>query len=158
MSSTTIPWFVSERSEALAGLLLTSQQDVRVQKKYPHDDGVDFLVDINTGQAQSTRPFVVLVKGTTSSNPTDWEQVIQPFFNANDQQMYLPVCIFVVDVRNNNTAFYAWVAEPVVNPVGGILLFHSTPTFHRLDTAVTAEIVNRVKAWYNALHQAGMNA
>src|SRR5579885_2948909 len=93
------PWFVVERSEALAGLLLTSRDDVRVQKERKRDDGVDFLVAINTGEQLSTRLFVVQVKGTTSSNPNDWMQSVKQLFKGGGSLVFLPACVFVVNVR-----------------------------------------------------------
>ena len=63
MSSTNEPWFVAERSEALAGVLLTSRKDVRIRDERKHDSGLDFLVEIYTGDPLSTQLFVVEVKG-----------------------------------------------------------------------------------------------
>ncbi len=37
-------WFITERSEALASLILTSRIDLSVRSKNPQDDGVDFVV------------------------------------------------------------------------------------------------------------------
>ena len=61
MSSTNEPWFVTERSEALAGLLLTSRKDVRVRDERKHESGLDFLVEIDTDDPLSTQLFVVQV-------------------------------------------------------------------------------------------------
>ena len=46
ISSTNEPWFVAERSEALAGVLLTSHGDVRVRDERKRDGGLDFLVEM----------------------------------------------------------------------------------------------------------------
>src|ERR687886_2680158 len=108
MSSTDEPWFVAERSEALAGVLLTSRKDVRIRDERKHDGGLDFLAEIDTGDPLSTRPFVVQVKGTTSSSPDDWRQNVQQLFRGRGSPISLPVCVFVVNVRENK-AFYAWV-------------------------------------------------
>ena len=43
------PSFVAERSEALAGVLLTSREDVRIRDERKHDSGLDFLDEIQTG-------------------------------------------------------------------------------------------------------------
>lgn len=150
MSNTKEPWFVVERSEALAGLLLTSRDDVQVQNERKLDDGVDFLVGINTGEQLSTRLFVVQVKGTTSSNPNDWMQNVNPLFKGNGRLVYLPACVFVVNVRDNRSQ-YAWVAEPVVEASSAKLVFHEDGRFQGLDSAAVNEIVERVKAWYDAL-------
>ena len=113
MSSTNEPWFVEERSEALAGVLLSSRKDVRARVERKHDSGLDFLVEISTGDPLSTQLFVVQVKGTTSSDPNDWMQDVKQLFRGTGSPIYLPVCVFVVNVRDNK-AFYAWVAEPQV--------------------------------------------
>ena len=150
MSSTNEPWFVAERSEALAGVLLTSREDVRVRDERKHDSGLDFLVEIDTADPLSTQLFVVQVKGATSSDPNDWMQDVKPLFRGRGSPISLPVCIFVVNVRENE-AFYAWVAEPQVEAKGATLRFHETGTFHPLDPAAVSDIVDRVKAWYQAL-------
>jgi Domain of unknown function (DUF4365) len=150
MSNTKEPWFVRERSEALAGLLLTSRDDVRVQNERKLDDGVDFLVGINTGEQLSTRLFVVQVKGTTSSNPNDWMQNVKQLFKGGGSLVFLPACVFVVNVRDNSSQ-YAWVAEPVVEAKGANLIIHEDGRFQGLDTSAVTEIVERVKAWYDAL-------
>src|SRR6478752_4096501 len=98
MSTTRQPWFVEERSEALAGVLLTSRKDVRVRDERKHDRGLDFLVEIDTGEPLSTQLFVVQVKGTTSSDPNDWMQNIEQLFRGSGSPIYLPVCVFVVNV------------------------------------------------------------
>ena len=128
MSNAKEPWFVVDRSEALAGLLLTSRGDVQVQKERKRDDGVDFLVGINTGEPLSTRLFVVQVKGTTSSNPNDWMPNVEQLFNGGGP-VFLPACVFVVNVRDNESQ-YAWVAEPVVAADGAKLVVHEEGSDH----------------------------
>jgi hypothetical protein len=150
MSSTNEPWFVGERSEALAGVLLTSRKDVRVRNERKHDRGLDFLVEIDTGDPLSTQLFVVEVKGTTSSDPNTWMQNLKPLFRGPGSPIYIPACVFVVNVRDNR-AFFAWVAEPQVEAKGATLRFHETGTFQPLDAASVSDIIDRVKAWYHAL-------
>ena len=150
MSTTNEPWFVAERSEALAGVLLTSRKDVRVRDERKHESGLDFLVEIETGDPLSTQLFVVQVKGATSSDPNDWMQNVEPLFRGRGGPISLPMCVFVVNVRENK-AFYAWVAEPQVEAKGATLRFHETGTFHPLDPAAVSDIIDRVKAWYQAL-------
>lgn len=153
MAGAKDPWFVIERSEALAGLLLTSRPDVRVREEHRRDDGVDILAEINTGEALPTRVFVVQVKGTTSSTPADWMENVKHLFGPYGSAVYLPVCVFVVNVRDNRAA-YAWVAEPSVSDRGAGLRFHEQPTFQNLDATAVGQVVDRVKVWYDALpHQ-----
>ena len=150
MSSTNEPWFVAERSEALAGVLLTSRKDVRVRAERKHDSGLDLIVEICTGDTLSTQQFVVQVKGTTSSDPKDWMQNVKHLFRGHGGSIYWPVCVFVVNVRENK-AFYAWVAEPQVEAKGATLRFHEKATFHPLDPAAVSDIIDRVKDWYHVL-------
>jgi hypothetical protein len=49
---------------------------------------------------------VVQVKGATSSDPNDWTQEVKPLFRGLGGPIYLPVSVFVVNVRENQ-AFYA---------------------------------------------------
>jgi hypothetical protein len=49
LSSSGERWFISERSEALAGVLLTSRKDVRIRDKERSAGELDFLVEIDTG-------------------------------------------------------------------------------------------------------------
>ena len=144
------PWYVAERSEALAGALLTSRKDIRVRSERNCASGPDFLVEIDPDAPLSTRLFVVQVKGTTSSNPDDWTQDVEPLFRGSGGQIYLPACVFVVNVRENN-ASYAWVAEPQIEAKGATLRFHRTAAFHALSPTAVADIVDQVKAWYDVL-------
>ena len=71
MSTTREPWFVEERSEALAGLLLTSRKDVRVRDERKHESGLDFLVGGN-------RRSRTLIKVNESGNhPPNFGTVVE---------------------------------------------------------------------------------
>lgn len=150
MSNNNDRWFVGERSEALAGVLLTSRKDVRVRDERQHDDGLDFLVEIETSDPLSTQLFLVEVKGTTSSDANDWGPNVDQLFGRRGSPIYLPVCVFVVNVRENK-AFYAWVAEPQIEAKGATLRFPEKAAFRPLDPAAVSGIVDRVKAWYDVL-------
>ena len=145
-------WFVAERGEALAGLLLTSRGDVRIQSKKATGDGVDFLVAVDEGESLSTRLFVVRVKGTTSSDESESMRGVNEVFQPHSQSISLPECVFVVNIRDNR-ARYAWVAEPLVEDSGAKLRFPPPGGFQPLDRAAIDDIVDRVKEWYDILHQ-----
>ncbi len=150
MSSTNEPWFMTERSEALAGVLLTSREDVRVLFERKRDSLLDLLVKIDTGDPLSTQLLVVQVKASQSSDPNDWMPDLEPIFHMRERSISLPTCVFVVNVRENR-AFYAWVAEPQVEAKGATLRSHDTATFHPLDPSAVSDIIDRVKFWYEAL-------
>ena len=150
MSAKKDPWYVTERSEALAGLLLTNREDVSVRREQKRDSGIDFLVEIGTGNLQSARFFVVQVKGTTSSNPKDWMRDVKQLFPRSGIHTYLPTCVFVVNVRDN-TAYYAWAAEPKAEAKSAVLKFYEKGDFRPLDAAAVDSIVDQVKAYYREL-------
>jgi uncharacterized protein DUF4365 len=150
MPSDREDWFIGARSEALAGLLLTARDDVRVRSEEKKEDGVDFLVETKRGDPGSLRLFIVQVRGTTSSDRNEWLQSVNPLFRVNPQAIYLPACVFVVNVRDNH-ALYAWVAEPLVENESAKLLFHPPGDFHDLNKAAVDEIVGRVNQWYDVL-------
>ena len=151
MAREKAPWFVVERSEALAGLLLTSRNDVRIQSEKKQDDGVDFLVAVDEeGEPLSTRLFMAQVKGTISSDRSEWIKGVRELFQPANSSIYLPTFVVVVNVRDNQS-LYAWVAEPLVEAQGAKLRFPPPADFRVLDRAAVDEIVNRVKAWYDSL-------
>lgn len=149
MTDVKDPWFVLERSEALAALLLTNQKDVEVVFQRKKDDGVDLFVGLDGQTTPPTRLFVVQVKGTVSANSADWMQNVKQLFPAGGRQIYLPTCVFVVNVRDNTTV-YAWIAEPAVELNGAALKFPA-PTFHEVDDVAVADIIKRVRAYYDAM-------
>lgn len=144
-------WFIGERSEALAGLLLTSRKDLCVRSESQRDDGTDFLVAVNDDECVSTKLFVVQVKGELSSDRQQWAENVKQLYRAGNH--YLPACVFVINVRNNDAA-YAWLAEPQVNGSAAKLNFFDRPDFHPLDEAAVDEIVLRVRGWYDAMPRA----
>jgi hypothetical protein len=152
MTNSTEPWFVAERGEALAGLILTSREDLCVRVERKHEIGPDFLVEIKTNDPLSTQLFIVEVKGTTSSSPQDWITQVRPLFRAPDSKIFMPVCVFLMNVVDKQ-GHYAWVAEPRVEKKGPILQFHESPDFHKLDASAVSAIIDQVKAWYQILQK-----
>lgn len=86
-----------------------------------------------------------LTKGRGRATPTHR-------LTSSGGQLSLPTCVFVVNVRDN-TARYAWIAEPVAEPARATVKFHHDPTFHDLDDAAVAEIAGRVGAYYDVMPQ-----
>lgn len=134
----------------MAALLLTNQKGTEIVFQRKRDDGVDLFVGVDGLTSPSTRLFVVQVKGTVSSDPTDWMRNVQTLFRGGSEHPYLPTCVVVVDIRDNK-AQYAWIAEPIARPDGdgAILRIHPIAAFHELDDAAVTAIVRRVKAYYD---------
>lgn len=141
-------WFVRERSEALASLLLTARDDVIVRSERERDCGADLIVELKEeNRPLSTKLFVVQIKGTVSDKK-QWMENVTPLFKAGPY--YLPTCLFVVDVRDNK-AEYAWLAEPQVEEQSAKLMFSEQGDFHPLDHQAVGQIIDRVQKWYDAL-------
>lgn len=149
--ATQSDWFVRERSEAVASLLLTNREDVTVLREDPRDTGADLLVQLKEDTNKlSTMLFVVQVRGTLSEDKVQWMEGVKQLFNAGP--VYLPACVFVVNVRNSN-AEYAWLAKPKVEEKGAKLDFYEHGEFQPLTPDAVDQIVNHVQAWYQALPQ-----
>jgi Domain of unknown function (DUF4365) len=145
-------WFVLERSEALASLLLGSRSDIYIRSERKTDEGIDFIVQLAPADPMTTRWFMVQVKGTLTSDKSLWMENAKQLFSVNNKQLYCPVCLFIIDVRTNN-AEYSWIAEPLVQGDKAVLQFHQTGDFQPLNESVVDEIVKRVHGWYDVLPQ-----
>jgi hypothetical protein len=152
MQSIKDPWFVLERSEALASWLLTSRKDVRVRRENMRDDGVDLLVEIDLGDRSFPNLFVVLVKGASTPDPSQWKESLNQQFTYGSKSFSVPACLFVINVRTNEAQF-SWIAEPVVGEDSAELLFDTEGNFHPLNIEAVNEIVDRVRIWYEHLPQ-----
>jgi hypothetical protein len=152
MTTEKLPWFVLERSELLAKLLLTDRPDVRILSRQDRDDGVDFVVGISGRGGLATPMFVARVRGTTTSDPQECVRATAALLPDNVPLAAWPTCLFVIDVRDNR-AFYAWLAEPTVETGRPRLASVPTPAFQPLDAAALDHIIDRVSAWHTALRQ-----
>jgi len=122
-----------------------------VQSEHQKDDGVDFFVAVKEpDDTPSTKVFVVQVKGTMSSSSMDWTENVKQLFKKGGSPIYLPACVFVVNVRENATA-YAWVAKPEVKQDAVSLNFYEHPEFHELNNEAVDQIISRVREWYESM-------
>jgi hypothetical protein len=153
MSIEKDPWFVVQRSESLASLLLTSRDDVRVHFQKEGDDGRDIWAEITDGGKPTGRVFIVQVKGTMQSDENKWLPTVKHFFTAGGSHTYLPTVVFVVNVRDNK-AYFAWVSMPAEDSGQARLMIMPSPTFHELNNDAINHIVDQVKAWYSLLPKA----
>src|SRR5438552_3295905 len=150
MSSPNTSWFLRERSEALAGLILTTRDDLVVQEEQKMDDGVDFLVKIKGSSGVSVRALVIQVRGTTSSDRNEFLKSVKNLFMADMAKVFLPVCLFVINVRTNQL-FYSWIAEPVVERAEAKLRLGGSTQFRDLTRDSVGEIVHQVNQWYDTI-------
>jgi hypothetical protein len=108
------------------------------------------MVDVGAGDLKSSQLFVVQVKGTTSSDRADWMRDVRPLFPTADIPIYLPTCVFLINIKDN-TAFYAWAAEPSVEGNSPRLESHERGDFLPLDDAAVDAIVKEVRAYYKGI-------
>lgn len=141
-------WFIQERSEALAALYLTSRNDVSIHSEKKQADGVDFYVALKDEGTTPTKLFVVQVRGTLSSNKREWTKTVRDLFTRGP--FFLPVCVFVVNVQTNESAF-AWVAEPRFDTDSVSLEIIEQPDLLPLNQEATDEIIDRVQTWYDRI-------
>jgi hypothetical protein len=152
MATEKLPWFVLERSELLAKLLLTERPDIRILSRQERDDGVDFVVGIGGGNGLGTAMFVARVRGTTTSDPEECRRAIAGLLRENLPLAVWPTCLFVIDVSNNRASF-AWLAEPRIERGRATLDSAKVAAFQPLDAEALNQIVGRVSAWHAALRQ-----
>ena len=145
-------WFIKERSEAIACLMLTKRKGIRVRNEREREAGVDLLVEIGEEDSLSTIHFLVLVRGTVSFEEKLWKPSVKPLFATNPKVLSLPTCVFVINVRENR-ALYSWLAEPSVEDHLARLRFASKGTFEELEQEIVETILDRVEQWYDALNQ-----
>ena len=85
-----------------------------------------------------------------SSDPKDWMQGVKQLFRGSSGAVYYPACVFVINVRDN-TAFYAWSAEPFGEKNAATLKFHEEGEFLPLDKKAVNQIIDRVRDFYRAM-------
>lgn len=152
MAKPEVPWFVRDRSEAMARLYLTARGGVQVGVLRHVTDGADLVVEPRTGDGLSTRALVVQVRGTQSTDPADWADDLSRLLRDEGNPGFLPVCAFVIEVRHDR-GVWAWITEPVVRSDGPILYDHQHARPLPLDNAAAAGVVDQVAAWYAARAQ-----
>jgi len=146
-------WFVGERSEALASILLRSQGDIRIVEERDADEGVDFLVDVNQASRAPLQCFAVQVKGTLLDDPQQRLTLAKESIKTeNETRLIYPTCLFVFNVRDR-ASYYAWVAEPIVENHSAKLRIAAPDSLSVLDQDSIQKIIQRVRDWYSAVPQ-----
>jgi hypothetical protein len=150
MNSRT-PWYVEQRTQALAVLLLTERDDLAVKRPEGSDDPLDLIVEILERGRPTKRLLGIRLEGTTS--PLTEKEVARAFTAVVPKlkEVPIPVCGFLFDVKRN-VGSYLWLNEPLVSEQGEPRLEQgrgSKPSL--LDEAALASIIDQVNRWYDAL-------
>jgi hypothetical protein len=146
--------FVAERTRIMARVVLTRRDDLAISRPSEGDADVDLLVDIRDRHNPGLRRFGVLLRG--ASPPATPETLKKTFNSALRSVRHLkhvafPVCLLYFTMQDNQ-GYFAWLIEPVLTEEGNPKLASPTvSTLVPLDDAALTEIVDRVRAWYDAL-------
>src|SRR5436309_1321815 len=142
------PWFIKERAAAFASLLLTKRKDVLLRAR-SDDLPVDLLVEILKAGKQTLRLFGVQLVGCLDLPAApDTEREVREHLPTDRPEIALPVCLFLIDVRNLQ-GLYRWLVEPAVEE-GARLNGTGEPTWRPLDDAGVADLIGQVNEWYDA--------
>lgn len=153
------PWFFQERAFAFAALVLTSNDDVKVESYVGRDINIELLAEILRNGKPTKRFFGAELVGymdlPTIENAD--EGVLGPHLARGDRfEDELPLCVFVVGVRRLE-GLYRWVVEPVVENGRAFLEGHA-PTcsdvkkmWQKLDDAGARRLIAQVNVYYDAV-------
>ncbi len=153
MSEKTEISFVERRAHALAMVLLTSRDDLKVIS-VNDDAGIDLIVSLTKHQHATFRQFAVILKG--SARKLDSARVASQILNSKSsaredfEAASTPICVFLFSMSGDR-GFFAWRCEPITS--GGLpkLRPHSMLECTELNEKTLQEIVDRVDAYYDAL-------
>jgi hypothetical protein len=145
---------IAERARALAIVHLTGRPDVTVQEE-TQEIGVDLLAFIRPKGRRGIRQFGVAVKGAWESvTAARAQDVLRPRMREvlRDGPFPFPVVLFWFTM-DDDQAWYACAAEPVVAPDGGAELhLHDEANGLPLDDRIADGIVARINDRYDAYY------
>jgi hypothetical protein len=147
-------WFLRERPEYLAVVVLTRRDDLIVTRRPSAGGGVDILVTMPRRGADTGRIFGVEVEGVMSardfhrleSQAEEYRFVGKEF--AVPEDIPFPLLLLVFEMENDD-GFYKWIKRPAYgHDHRSLLLTDSTNIFKKLDRDSIDEIVAEVASWY----------
>lgn len=142
--------FINERAEHLAVVYLTRRQDLVIERMTA-DYGLDMLVTILRDKLPTGRVFGVQVKGQDKAFKDDIQEVSLSFSRKETsyfQELPFPVCVFLFTMEDDK-GYYRWIKYPV-GESNQVLRSIEQDRWHPLDEQEIGQIVDDVKAWYDA--------
>jgi hypothetical protein len=144
------PWFIRERAEAFASLVLTEHHDVKVRPYAGTDMSIDLLVDVLEAGKSNARMFLVQLSNHLDlPDRQEWDKMVFSHLGRNPFEREHPICVFLIGVRKPE-GYYRWVTEPVVHDGRATLNRDGERTWHPLDEKGLARLIEQVNAWYDA--------
>jgi hypothetical protein len=148
--------FLAERARALATVCLTRRADL-VLTATKQDGGLEYHVAIER-EGKPMRPmFGVLLRAVFEPVTADQaNKIVSPTVSQFQKSggFTYPVALLFFTMREDQ-AFFAWLAEPVIDCAGSPkLLLHKQTDCRALTDVLLDEAVTRVVEWYDALQAA----
>ncbi len=144
-------WFVSQRAESLAIILLT-EFPVRVTKEADPDRGLDLRVIVDPEKPRLWE-FGVAIKGTTHIHQLVDHDKVRPQVVRSAQKLLkgcvFPVALLVFDVATDEGLF-GWLLKPEIPAVEARLLEPKTVRLERATKQRIARALSEVRRWYEA--------
>jgi len=144
--------FVAERARALAAILLTRRNDLTI-KETKRDTGLDLHVYIEREDKPMRLVFGLLLRAVLSPvTPEEAAKVLRPTMGQFQglRKFTYPVCLFFFTMRDEQ-AFFAWLAEPVVNGGAPKLVHHEQANCVLLTDELLDTVVEQIVSWYDAV-------
>ena len=153
MSQKSIDQLVERRANAMAIVLLTSRDDLRVtpgEKEF----GIDLVVSVAKKDQPAFRQFGLIVLG----HPSELESASEacPIMTSllarrpEIEGILTPICVFLFSMTGNR-GFYAWKFEPTTTKKVPRLHHHESLDCHDLNGSALAKIVKSVERYYDTL-------
>jgi hypothetical protein len=142
------PWYVAERGESLATVLLTRVSGVRVEKA-DRTLGLDLVVLVQLAGRSSTSRFGVEVKSTLRSK--EWvrldgsipKKMLNPVLK-NADRFLLPIALMIMNVRSQD-AWFTWIKSP--HPTTGKLRNCTTPRATLVGEQTLSTAIDEFRSW-----------
>ncbi len=144
--------FLTDRSRALATIILTRRDDLTIVET-KKDTGLDLHVSIEREDKPMRLTFGVLLRGLASTVTTEHaNRILGPTMGQFEgmRKFTYPVCLFFFTMREDQ-AFFSWLAEPVVSAGSPKLVHHHEADCVELTDELLGQVIEQVVAWYDVV-------
>ena len=144
--------FISDRVRALATILLTRRDDLKLVET-KQSTGLDYHVYIEREDNPMRLAFGLLLRGVPSPVTIDHaNKVLAPTMGQFQRlgKFTYPVGLFFFTMRDEK-AYFSWLAEPTSNGSGPKLVHHSKANCVEFTNDVLDNAVEQVVEWYDAV-------
>jgi hypothetical protein len=151
------PWYIQQRAESLAMILLTRESGVRVLREPGLDFGLDFKLFLDPDHADEW--LGVELRAVASDPPATMRWDRPGLASRYFQRLNLPLLLLVVNGKADDHCFFAWIKEPVVDNGESQLRSHLAEEellLAALDPVVYREVLAQSRAFFAVMHNASV--